>query len=137
MKAETQMSYAASVARPARANIIATWILKILLALAFLAAAGAKLAGVPMMIQVFDQIGFGQWFRIFTAIVEIAGALGLFIPGLTAIAALWLGMTMVGAFLAHIFLLHTSPTGAIVLFVLSLTLVWLRRDQLVVGQFEI
>jgi len=44
-------------------NAIGAWVLQGLLAAAFLAAGGAKLAGVPMMVQVFDQIGMGQWFR--------------------------------------------------------------------------
>jgi len=124
------MSSAASVAMPVRAQTVLTWILKSLLALAFLGAAGAKFAGAPMMVQVFDQIGFGQWFRIVTALVELVGALALFVPGLTALAALWLGATMVGAFLAHIFLLHTNPAGAVVLLSLNAVLVWLRRDEL-------
>jgi uncharacterized membrane protein YphA (DoxX/SURF4 family) len=124
------MSSAASLVRPAKANTIATWIIRILLALAFLAAATAKLSGVPMMVQVFDQIGFGQWFRIVTALVEIAGAIALFIPGLSALAALWLGTTMVCAILAHIIVLHTSPGGAVVLLLLNVVLVWLRRDEL-------
>ena len=52
---------------PSRKLTIATWSLQILLALVFLAAGGAKLAGVPMMVQVYDLIGVGQWFRIVTA----------------------------------------------------------------------
>ena len=39
------------------------WALKIVVALVFLAAGGSKLAGVEDMVAVFDQIGFGQWFR--------------------------------------------------------------------------
>jgi len=124
------MSHAASVAAPARARTIATWILKCLLAVAFLAASGAKLAGVPMMVQVFHQIGFGQWFRIVTALVELAGALALFVPGLTAVAALWLGATMVGAVMAHLVLLHTNPAPAVFLLALNAILVWLCRGQL-------
>jgi hypothetical protein len=34
------------------------------------------------------------------------------------------------AFLAHILLLHSNPAGAVVLGVLSLTVVWLHRGQL-------
>ena len=48
--------------------------LRILLALAFLAAGAAKVAGVPAMIQVFDALGLGQWFRYVTGVVEIVGA---------------------------------------------------------------
>jgi hypothetical protein len=39
----------------------------VVVAAAFLAAAGAKLAGVPMLVDVFNQIGLGQDFRYVTA----------------------------------------------------------------------
>jgi putative oxidoreductase len=58
------------------------------------AAAVAKLIGVPLLIQVFDAIGLGQWFRIFTALVEIVGVIGLVTPGLAAFGALCLCATM-------------------------------------------
>src|SRR4051794_26468898 len=41
-----------------------SWALRLLAAAAFLAAGVAKLVGVPMMVEVFDHIGIGQWFRI-------------------------------------------------------------------------
>lgn len=83
-----------------------------------------------MMVQVFDQIGAGQWFRIVTAIVELAGAIALLVPGLAGLGALWLGATMFFATLTHLAILHTSAMPAMVLFVLTLFLAWLRRDQL-------
>jgi len=52
------------------------------------------------------------------------------IPGLTAIAALWLGATMVGALPVHIHLLHKNPGDAVVLLVLDMSLVRLRHDEL-------
>lgn len=109
---------------------ITSWVIRILLAVAFLGAGGAKLAGVPMMVEVFDQIGMGQWFRYVTAIIEIAGAIALFIPALTALAALGLGATMFGAVLAHLFILPTSAFPAVMLMVLALTVAWLHRDRL-------
>src|SRR4051794_20414690 len=48
-----------------------SWTLRLIAAAAFLAAGAAKLAGVPMMIEVFDHIGIGQWFRIVTGVIEI------------------------------------------------------------------
>ena len=81
--------------RPSRR--VGAWALQIVVAAAFLAAGGAKLAGVPLMIQIFDQIGVGQWLRIVTGVVEIVGAFALVYPGMTAIGGLWLGFTMVCA----------------------------------------
>jgi hypothetical protein len=58
------------------------------------------------------------------------GLLAQLIPGLTGIAAFWLGKTMFFAILAHLFLLRTSAGGAVALFVLSVSWAWLMRDQL-------
>lgn len=115
--------------RPARR--IGAWTLQGILAAAFLAAGSAKLAGVPFMVELFDQIGLGQWFRVATGVVEVTGAIALVVPGLASVAALWLGFTMVCAVATHVFVLHTSPVPAIVLGFLNAMVVYLRRDELV------
>jgi putative oxidoreductase len=104
--------------------------LRILLALAFLAAGGAKLASVPAMVQIFDTLGFGQWFRYLTGVVEIVGAVALLIPSYAALGAAWLGITMFFGTVAHLFILHTSPAPALVLLALSAVIVTLERSQL-------
>jgi len=114
--------------RPTRR--IGAWTLHGILAAAFLAAGLAKLAGVPFMVDLFAQIGLGQWFRVATSVVEVTGAVALLIPGLASIGALWLGGTMVGAVATHLFVLHTSPVPAIVLGLLNAVVVYLRRDEL-------
>jgi putative oxidoreductase len=108
---------------------IGAWTLQIFLAAAFAAAGSAKLAGVPYMVELFDQIGIGQWFRLATGVVEIAGAIALVFPGLASIGAAWLGTTMVFAVATHLLVLHTSPVPAIVLGVLNALVVYLRRDE--------
>jgi putative oxidoreductase len=115
--------------RPTRR--IGAWTLQSILAAAFLAAGSAKLAGVPFMVELFDQIGLGQWFRIVTGAVEVVGAAALVVPGLASIGALWLGCTMVCAVATHVFILHTSPVPAFVLGLLNALVVYLRRDELV------
>jgi putative oxidoreductase len=105
--------------------------LQVILAAAFLAAGSAKLASVPFMVELFDQIGIGQWFRVVTGVVEVAGAVALLVPGLASIGALWLGFTMVCAVATHVFILHNSPVAAIVLGLLNALVVYLRRDELV------
>jgi len=115
--------------RPTRR--IGAWAVQAIVAAAFLAAGSAKLAGVPFMVDLFQQIGLGQWFRVMTGVVEVAGAVALLIPGLASIGALWLGGTMVGAVATHLFVLHTSPVPAIVLGLLNALIVYLRRDELV------
>jgi putative oxidoreductase len=110
---------------------LGAWALQVVVAAAFFAAGAAKLAGVPFMIQSFDQIGIGQWFRIVTGVVEIVGAIALVYPGWAAIGGLWLGFTMVCAAATLVFVLHSSPAPAAVLLALNSLIVYLRRDQLV------
>ena len=110
-------------------NVVA-WVLQVLLAAVFVAAGSAKLAGVAMMVQIFDQLGLGQWFRIVTGLVEVAGAVALVVPGLAGAGALWLGATMFFAALAHFTVLPGSAVPAICLLLLTLIVAWLRREEL-------
>jgi putative oxidoreductase len=125
------MSVASIGNEQVRGRRYGAWTLQIVVASAFFAAGAAKLAGVPFMVQLFDQIGIGQWFRIVTGVVEIAGAISLIHPRLASIGGLWLGFTMFFAVLTHLFVLHTSPVPAVVLGLLNLLIVYLRRDELV------
>jgi putative oxidoreductase len=109
---------------------IGAWVLQGIVATAFLAAGAAKLAGAAYMVQLFEQIGLGQWFRYVTGVVEVVGALALIAPGLVWFGGLWLGGTMFFAVLTHVLVLHTSPVPAIVLGVLNASIVYLRRDEL-------
>jgi uncharacterized membrane protein YphA (DoxX/SURF4 family) len=109
---------------------IGAWTLQAIVAAAFFAAGAAKLAGVPFMVQIFAQIGIGQWFRIVTGVVEIIGAFALVYPGLASIGGLWLGGTMVGAVATHLLILHSSPLPAVILGTLNAVIVYLRRDEL-------
>lgn len=103
--------------------------LRALLTLAFVGAGGAKLLGVEMMVQTFEQIGFGQWFRFLTGIIEVAGAALLWLPGRQAVGALLLGGTMVGAVLTHLLILGPSAVPAVVLGLLCTAVLYLHRDQ--------
>ena len=66
---------------------IALWVPQVLTAAAFLMAGFAKLSGQPMMVETFDKIGIGQWFRYVTGGIEIASAILLLIPRLTPVGA--------------------------------------------------
>ena len=105
-------------------------ILQGLLTAAFLIAGGAKLASALAMVQSFDKLGFGQWFRYLTACLEILGAVGLWIPRASVFAALLLFCVMVGAVAAHRLVLGGDPTPALILLAMSGCVVWLRRTEL-------
>ena len=110
---------------------LVTWALQIIVAAAFFAAASAKLAGVPFMTHIFDQIGLGQWLRIVTGVLEIVGAVALLYPGTAALGGLWLGFAMLVGMVICVFVLHSSPAPAGVLLALNALIVYLRRDELV------
>ena len=109
----------------------ASWGLRILAGAAFIAAGGAKLAGAPMMVAVFDQVGLGQWFRLVTGLVEIIGAIALLVPATAALGGVLLAVTMVFAVATHLFIIGGSPVPAILLFVMTATVAWLHRNRMV------
>lgn len=73
---------AESEMKSGRRNKIASWVLAVLLTLAFLFAGGAKLAGSEETVAVFAKIGIGQWFRILTGTLEVIGGIVVVIPHL-------------------------------------------------------
>jgi putative oxidoreductase len=76
-------------------KVKALWVLKVLLCLVFLAAGGAKLVGHERMVQVFDMVGIGQWFRVATGVIEVGAALALLVPRLAGWSAAVLACTFI------------------------------------------
>jgi putative oxidoreductase len=108
-------------------RLVTLWILSGCVAIAFIGAGGAKLAGVPVMVEMFDKVGLGQWFRYFTGLLEVAGGIGLLMPRYAFYAAVLLAIVMVGAIVAHLAVLGGSPAPAAVLLLLSGTVAYLRK----------
>jgi putative oxidoreductase len=108
---------------------IAAWILAVLMAIIFTYAGGAKLVGMRGMVQEFEQIGFGQWLRYVTGLLEVSGAIGMLIPKVRFWAALQIAAVMVGATVTNLAVLHLPSLARLtaVLLVLVLSLAWLRR----------
>ena len=96
----------APVAARGRAANVALWVAQVLLALAFGVVGINKLGGLqPKVVEEFALIGFGQWFRYLTGVLELAGVMAsavlahLFVlPPPAALAA-------VPAFLGAVFVL--------------------------------
>jgi uncharacterized membrane protein YphA (DoxX/SURF4 family) len=103
------------------------WGIRIFLALAFGAAGISKLAGVPQMVQVFDAIGFGQWFRYVTGSIEVLGAVLLLVPVTGFFGGLLLAATMACAVATHLVLIDGTPAPALVLGLLSAFVAWRQR----------
>jgi putative oxidoreductase len=91
----------------ARVLNLTLWALQGLTALAFLFFGATKFdPRETFWVTLFAKIGMGQWFRYFTGTLEIVCAVLLVIPKTAAIGAALLACTMVGAILAHFFVLH-------------------------------
>jgi len=112
-----------------RVATIVLWVAQIALATMFLAAGGSKLAGAPAMIDLFAAIGFGQWFRYVTGVIEIIAAVALLIPSAAPLGAVLLVATMLGAVTANLSL-GQSPTVPLVLGIVAAAAAWTRRNQL-------
>ena len=125
----------AALALPAsRSKTIILWILRILMAALFLFASFMKLTGKPMMIEEFDTIGLGQWFRYFTGALELAGAIAILVPSVSVFGAIVLLAVDVGAFFTQIAILHGDWIHAVVIGAILATAIYLQRDQLGSGR---
>lgn len=115
---------------PRRWTSISLWAVRALLALAFAAAGTAKLYGVPMLVEEFEHIGLGQWFRYLTGSLEILGAVLIIVPSTVAFGAVLLCCIMIGAIFTHLFVIGGSPIPAIVLLALSGIVAYAKRNTI-------
>jgi len=95
---------------PDRLGTLRTWLPRIAVALVFVSVGSSKFQD-PMWVRLFGQIGFGQWFRYLTGVMQIAGGILALIPR-TALAGVALAAcTMLGAAIAWLTVLH-APWNA-------------------------
>lgn len=113
-----------------RISNLTLWILQISLAVLFLYLGASKLSShETFWVNLFAKIGIGQWFRYFTGGLEVTCAVLLLIPRTSAIAALLLACTMVGAVVTHLLLLRDGYACVFPGFPLLILVVvaWRRR----------
>ena len=65
---------------PGNGRTIPIWILRSVLGLIFLAIAATKLTGTTGTVEFFAAIGWGQWFRYFGGLLDLAAVILLFVP---------------------------------------------------------
>lgn len=85
------------------------WTIQVLLAAYFVYS--ASLLFGDGLVGKFTEIGFGQWLRYLTGVLELAGAVGLVIPFLSGLAALGLTGVMAGAVATELFLLDNGDAS--------------------------
>ena len=129
MSVNSDFAIAQQTNKSSKALNLTIWGVQILTALAFLAAGGSKLASAPAMVDMFEKIGFGQWFRYLTGSLEVAGAVLLLLPRTAAFGGWLLAAVMIGAVGTHLFMIGGSPVPAAVLLVLAVTVGWNRSRR--------
>ena len=110
---------------------ITTWVLRVLLGLVFLAIGIEKLTGPMGTVPFFDAIGWGQWFRYFSGVLDTGGALLILVPRWTSYGALIITCTVgLGTFLCFTKALF-NPVFPLMMTLLAATLAWLawRPEQ--------
>ena len=104
-------------------------IVELALGLLFVAAGLVKLSGMGFMVELFSSLGFGQWLRYVTALVELTGGVLLMAGRMEYLAALALAAIMVGATAASIVVFDRSPIPPALTFVALLVLAWKRHPS--------
>ena len=118
---------------PSRAVHRSLWVLQILMGVFFVVASAApKFWGDPYAVQIFTDIGAGQWLRYFVGAVELAGGIGLMVPRLTGPAAVGLMALMIGAGCTQAVVLDAPAMVATpaIIFVLAAVIAWGRRSSI-------
>lgn len=116
-----------------RAAHRALWVLQILMGVFFIVASAApKFAGEAYAVQIFTEIGAGQWFRYLIGAIELAGGIGLMVPRLAGPAAVGLMGLMIGAGYTQAVVLDAPVmvTTPAILFVLAAVVAWGRRESI-------
>ncbi|GAB3400461.1 DoxX family protein [Flindersiella endophytica] len=109
---------------------VGLWVLQVLTALFFLMVGIGKLTGSPEIAATFDQLGFGDWFRYLIGVLEIAGAVALFVPRLVGLAALALVALMIGAAVTQQLVTGGGVVLPLALLLPSAIIAWGRRRSL-------
>ncbi|MGW4534881.1 DoxX family protein [Nocardia sp. NPDC004340] len=118
-----------TVAAPSKLRNRVLWTLQIVLGLFFVIASGLpKFVGQADAVRIYNEIGWGDWFRYLTGLVEVSGGLGLMIPRLSGPAAAGLSITMVCAAATQAFLLG-APSLAIFPLVLVGVFAWIAYER--------
>jgi len=128
----TTTAPAPSVGTRSRPATIALWTLQVLLGVMFVVGSGApKLFGEAYAVQIFEDLGTGQWLRVVVGLLEVAGGIGLLVPRLAGLAASCLIALMVGATVAQLFFLSEGFWFTpVILGVLLGVVAWVRRTEI-------
>lgn len=122
-------------------STIAVWTLRVVLGLVFLSVGTTKLTGTGNTVDYFAAIGWGQWFRYLTGLLDIAGVALLFLPKSIFYGAIVLACSVGLGTLISLTVLRGNPTWGssttvvvpLVITLLAVLLAWLTRQHRVSG----
>ena len=113
-------------------NSAPDWVLRALIFVVFFFFGTGKFksnADAPWVV-LYNQIGFGQWFRYFTGAIELLGAFLVIFPRTVTEGFTLLACTMAGAMLIDAFVLHRLADAFFPFAVLSgLIALWMHRRR--------
>jgi putative oxidoreductase len=100
-------------AQPKSQGAMGDWALRLVVCAVFIIIGLEKFQNSrgSQWIAVFRHIGWGDWFRYFTGVVEVLGGLLVLIPRACLAGLLLLACTMAGALLAHLVVLHDGAVA--------------------------
>jgi uncharacterized membrane protein YphA (DoxX/SURF4 family) len=87
----------ATVETRGRQDVLISWILRLAVAGVFLSVGAGKFDADSYWVKLFHQIGWGDWFRYLTGILQITGAVLVVVPRTFPIGIGMLACTMLGA----------------------------------------
>ncbi len=102
---------------------------RVILGLFFIADGVIKLTGISKTVQLFDRIGWGQWFRYFTGgLVLVGGFMMLLRMRWTVLGAILCAASVGTGALLYAFKLHRDPTLPTVLTALTVMLAFMAHS---------
>jgi putative oxidoreductase len=104
-------------------------ILRLVMTCVFVGGGILKLAGSAPMVQLFADIGVGQWLRYLVGSMELLGGATLLVPRWGGVAALCLIVMMIGATMAQLLIIRRPPLAAAACTVALMAIVWSSRDE--------
>ena len=89
-------------------DVFKIWVIRIPVVLVFLLIGITKFNNDPRgeWVKIFEQIGFGQWFRYVTGAIQVTGAVLLLTRWTRTLGAAMLVCTMIGAMIVDILVMH-------------------------------
>lgn len=95
----------------------------------FVAIAVMGFIGAEPMVKTFEAIGIGQWFRYVTAACQLLGGAMLIVPRTRLFGAIFVVCVLIGAVIARIAFMHTTPLPAVILLAVAVVVLWYAVTQ--------